>query len=101
MVTQFSQPNSSTATKYTRIHLPLPYLATGIGIALAVFFHLLWPALTLPASLAVGLLGLSIALIGTAVFSHRYWGESQWGLAIVGQMVGIVAAAILFLMAVG
>jgi len=46
------------------------------------------------------LLGLAIGFIGVAIISNRRREESEWGMALTGQALGVIGIAFIFLASV-
>lgn len=75
-------------------------VAVIFGLILAVGFNILWQGLPLLAVVGMGLLGLAISFIGVTILFNRRSEESEWGLALVGQVLGMIALSLIFLASV-
>jgi hypothetical protein len=66
------------------------------GLVLGGVFTFLWSSLPLLAVIGMWPLGLAISFIGVALINNRRREESEWGLALAGQALGIVAIGLIF-----
>jgi len=80
------------ATNHARI------LAPFIGLALGCLLSIWLADLSATAVLAVWLMGLAIGLIAGGLFQQRQPVETRWHMLIAGQMLGIGAMALLFIL---
>ena len=65
-----------------------------LGLLLGGMFNFFWAGLPWLVILAMWPLGIAIGLVALA--SHRLRGEAQWGMALAGQAIGVVAIALIF-----
>jgi hypothetical protein len=66
------------------------------GLVLGGVFTFLWNGLPLLAAVAMWPLGLAIGLIGAALVSKWLRGEPAWGLALAGQVLGVLSIGLIF-----
>ncbi|MBP6469171.1 MAG: hypothetical protein KBE23_05635 [Chloroflexi bacterium] len=71
-------------------------VAVFVGLLLGGVFNWLWSGLPFLAALAMWPLGLAIGLIVVALASRWLRGEAQWGMALAGQAIGVLAIALVF-----
>ncbi|PID85114.1 MAG: hypothetical protein CSA11_02125 [Chloroflexi bacterium] len=71
-----------------------------VSLVLGGAFMFLWHGLPLMALAGIGLLGLAIGLIGMSVITNYRREESEWGVALAGQVLGAVGIALIFLTSV-
>lgn len=72
-------------------------IAVLVGLGLGGLFTLLWSPAPGLQSLAVWPAGIGMGLIAVAVISARLRQEPQWGMAILGQLLGLIAIALLLI----
>lgn len=75
---------------------PTMAVAVIIGLILAVGFNILWQGLPFLAVIGMGLLGLAISFIGVTILQNRNREDAEWGLALVGQVLGMLAVSLIF-----
>ena len=98
MSVQFMQP---TKTNTRALSLSAATLtAVSLSIVIALGLSWLWPHLRGPAALALWPLSGAVGCLATAVFHYSKHGESLWGLALFGQLLGVIATALFFLAAI-
>lgn len=66
------------------------------GLVLGGVFTFLWHGLPLLALIGMWPLALAISLIGVSLISNSCREESEWGMALAGQALGVVAIALIF-----
>lgn len=74
--------------------------AVSIVCGLLLGFVLAW-VLPVRLGLAPWLLGLAISLVAGTLLQARTQQETAWGMAIVGQLLGVVAIGLFFLSTLG
>lgn len=67
------------------------------GLVLGGMFTFLWHSLPLLAVIGMWPLGLAIGFIGVAIISNRRRDEAEWGMALIGQALGVLGIALIFL----
>jgi hypothetical protein len=67
-----------------------------IGLLAGGALNMLWDGLPLLAALAMWPLGLAVSFILVALVHYRRTGDGQWGLALAGQALGVLAVAMFF-----
>lgn len=67
------------------------FVAIPVGFVLGLFFAWLLPIFSGMVFLAPWLLGLGIGFVATSLIWSRRYSETLWGMAILGQVCGIVA----------
>ncbi len=70
------------------------------GLVLGGVFTFLWNGLPLMAVAGMWLLGLAIGFIGVALINNMRREESEWGLALAGQALGVIAIGLIFVASV-
>ncbi|MBE2222505.1 MAG: hypothetical protein IAF02_13240 [Anaerolineae bacterium] len=75
-------------------------VAVIVGLVLGGVFTFLWNGLPLMAVAGMWLLALAIGFIGVAIISNRRRETSEWGIALVGQVLGAIGIALIFLASV-
>lgn len=73
------------------------FIAVLISLGLGGFSMWLWPGFPKLVMLALWSLSLAVGFMGVAFISFRRQGEALWGLAIIGQLFGVVGTALLFI----
>lgn len=68
-----------------------------IGLFLGTMFNLIWQGLPLAAMAGMGFLGLAISFITVTIVHNQFRQESEWGLALVGQVLGVLAVGLIFI----
>ncbi|MBK8987050.1 MAG: hypothetical protein IPM39_13395 [Chloroflexi bacterium] len=76
-------------------------VAITIGLLLGGMFNFLWSGLPWLVALAMWPLGVAVGLIITALAYQRWRGEAQWGLALAGQGIGVLAVGLIFVASMG
>ncbi len=71
-------------------------VALVVGLLLGGALNWLWSGLAFLAALALWPLAQSVSFIAVALISYRLRGEAQWGLALVGQGLGVLAVGMFF-----
>jgi len=75
-------------------------VAVVLGLVLGGVFNLIWQGLPLLTLLGMWLLALAISFIAVTLINNRRSVESEWGLALVGQMIGMLAVCLIFIASV-
>ena len=71
-------------------------VAVIVGLVLGGVFTFLWNSLPLLAVIGMWPLGLAIGFIGVALINNRRRTQSEWGLALAGQALGVIAIGLIF-----
>jgi hypothetical protein len=71
-------------------------VAVIIGLVLGGVFTFLWSSLPLLAVIGMWPLALAISMIGVSLISNSRREESEWGMALAGQALGVIAIALIF-----
>lgn len=96
MLTPYRETYSANKNEPALVRNPL-LIAIPIGIALGFCLQLLLTGFSFWASLALWPLSLAISLIFISVLSQRLHNKAQWGLVIVGQLLGALGLLLLLL----
>lgn len=72
-------------------------LAILIGLGLGSLLVLWWPGHTAVATLATGLIGVAVGLLGVGLIHRRRHGTTLWGVMMGGQLLGAAAVGLLLL----
>jgi hypothetical protein len=91
-----AQPFSGQVIEKQETGNRLTAVAILIGLLVGGLFNWVWGGLPGLASLAVWPLGVAIGLIGVALVNGRRTGETPWGMALVGQAIGVLAVGLIF-----
>lgn len=84
------------------VRLPAPHLlAVAGGLALGRLANYLWPRLPFLGAVAMWVLGLAAAMILVALINYRLRRQPLWGLAILGQLLGVVGTTLLVIASLG
>lgn len=93
----FAQPvNNQSLYETKESGRGLTAVAILLGLLLGGLFNWFWSGLPFLAMLAMWPLGVAIGLIVVGLVSHWLRGEAQWGLALAGQAIGVLAIALIF-----
>lgn len=90
------QPFSGKVIEKQETGNRLTAVAILIGLLMGGLFNEVGSGLPWLASLAVWPLGLAIGLIGVALVTGYRTGETPWGMALVGQAIGVLAVGLIF-----
>jgi hypothetical protein len=71
-------------------------VAVIIGLVMGGVLSLLWHGLPLLAVIGMWPLALAMSMIGVSLISNSRREESEWGMALAGQALGVVAIALIF-----
>ena len=71
-------------------------VAVIVGLVLGGVFTFLWNSLPLLAVIGMWPLGLAIGFIGVALVNNMRREESEWGMALAGQALGVIAIGLIF-----
>jgi len=96
MFTPYRETYSANKDEPVLVRNPI-LIAVPIGIAVSFCLQLLFTGFSFWASFALWPLGLAISLIFISVLSQRLHNKAQWGLVIVGQLLGALGIFMLFL----
>lgn len=90
------------ASSRPAVCLPTPFwLALFGGLALGRLATTFWPRLPTLAAVAMWILALAVAMILTALLNYRLLRQPLWGLAILGQLLGVVGTTLLVIASLG
>ena len=95
MYIEYSQPQSFQSQNSRFWQSPKAF-ALLIGLILSLGFSFFLPVFTGFLALAPWLLGFALGCVGIALFTARRKGETLWGMAILGQLLGVLGIGLLF-----
>jgi hypothetical protein len=91
-----AQPFSGQVIEKQETGNRLTAVAVFVGLLIGGLGNWVWVGLPWLASLALWPLGLAVGLIAVALVSYRWNGEAQWGMALAGQAIGVLAVGLIF-----